>query len=464
MTFASFQLIYGKLFTFYPIKTVFISSIFIFEVGSLICAVAPASGPFIAGRAIAGLGCAGINAGFIIILAACLPLERRPLFVSSYSAMYGVASVVAPLLGGAFTTHLTWRWCFYINLPIGAIAVILAALCLQTSPRSPPENALATSLKVKLAQMDLLGTTVLISGIVCLLLALEWGGAVHPWSSPSLIALLVALGVAILCFVCIQIWKQDRGTVPPRIFKQRSVACSAIYVFSAGGALNICQYFIPAWLQAIKSMTPFESGTLILPTTLGTVVFSLIAGFGVSKSGYYTPFMIVGSALLLVGASVISTWKPSTSNATLIGHQILFGAGAGLGIQQAHTAAQAVLSDVDIPTGVVILIFAQILGGTVWLSVSQNLLTGHLVARLPQVLPGLNVSQILDMGATGFREAVGPELQEAAARVYSDALTRTFLCTVGLAGLAFCASLGMEWQSIRPQEKREGGQGLASGG
>ncbi|KAK3389799.1 major facilitator superfamily domain-containing protein [Podospora didyma] len=253
LTFASFQLIYGKLFTFYPIKTVFISSIAIFEVGSLVCAVAPLSGIFIAGRAIAGLGSAGINAGFIIILATRLPLERRPIFVSSYSAMYGVASVVAQLLGGAFTTHLTWRWCFYINLPIGAAAILLAALCLQAPPLSSSQEAPATSWKTNLAEMDLLGTAILIPGMVCLLLALEWGGSLYSWSSPPLIVLLVVLGVAVVRFVGIQVWKQDKGTMPPRIIRQRSVACSAIYVFSAGGALNVFQYFLPIWFQAIKA-------------------------------------------------------------------------------------------------------------------------------------------------------------------------------------------------------------------
>ncbi|KAK1754787.1 major facilitator superfamily domain-containing protein [Echria macrotheca] len=455
LTFASFQLIYGKLFTFYPIKTVFISSIAIFEAGSLVCAVAPLSRIFIAGRAIAGLGCAGINAGFIIILAACLPLERRPIFVSSYSAMYGVAAVVAPLLGGAFTTHLTWRWCFYINLPIGAGAMILAALCLQTprAPQSPSQEAPppAASWTTNLAEMDLLGTSVLISGMVCLLLALEWGGSVYPWSSAPLIGLLVALGIAAACFVGIQIQKQDKGTVPPRITRQRSVACSAIYVFCAGGALNVFQYFLPIWFQAIRGMTPFASGTRILPTTLGTVVFSFVAGIGVAATGYYTPFMILGGALLAGGAAAVAaTWRPSTSDVTLVCYQIVFGAGAGIGVQQAHTAAQTVLADGDVPTGVVVLIFAQILGGTVWLSVGQNVMVGSLVAglaRLPQL--DLDARQIVNMGATGFREAVAPELRDAAVLVYSDALMRTFFCAAGLGGVAFCASLGMEWRSIR---------------
>ncbi|KAK0731966.1 major facilitator superfamily transporter [Lasiosphaeris hirsuta] len=446
LTFASFRLIFGKLFTFYSIKHVFLWSIFIFEVGSLVCAVAHASPVFIAGRAIAGLGSAGINAGFIIILAASLPLERRPMFVSSYSGMYGIASVVAPLMGGAFTTHLTWRWCFYINLPIGAAAMAATAFCL----RPPSRDEVSATWREKMAQMDLLGTAVLVPGTVCLLLALQWGGSVHAWNSPTLIGLLVTMAVAAVCFIGIQIWKQDQGTVPPRIAKQRSVACSTIYVFCAGGALNLFQYFPPIWFQAIKGMTAFDSGTRILPTTLGTVVFSLVAGFGVSRCGYYTPFMIAGAALLLISTCLTSTWQPSASNATIIGYQIIFGAGAGLGIQQSHTAAQTVLADKDVPTGAVVLIFAQILGGTIWLSAGQNILTSHLLAGLSQVLPDLDIQSILDTGATGLRGAVGPGREDVAILAYNYALTRTFLCAVGLAAAAFVVSLGMEWRSTKP--------------
>lgn len=203
--------------------------------------------------------------------------------------MYGIAAVVPPLMGGAFTTHLTWQWCFLINLPIGAAAMAATAFCL----RLPPRREVITTWRKKMAQMDLLGTTVLVPGIVCLLLALQLGGSVHAWTNATLVCLLAAMDVAAVCSIGIQIWKQDEGTVPPRIIEQRSVACRAIYLFCAGGALNVFQSFLPIWFQAIKGMTPFDSGTRILPMTLGTVVFSLIAGFGASRCGYYTPFMIV---------------------------------------------------------------------------------------------------------------------------------------------------------------------------
>jgi len=189
----------------------------------------------------------------ISILAASLPLERRPIFVSSYSGMYGVAAVAAPLLGGAFTTKSTWRWCFYINLPIGGAAMLAMGLFFH-----PPRNRMASSIawRDRIGQMDLLGTAILISSIVCLLLTLQWGGSVYEWSSMTIIVLLVMAGAGAAAFVAVQVWKQERATVPPRIFKQRSVACSTCYVFCAGGALNVFQYFVKRMLRSVSNACP----------------------------------------------------------------------------------------------------------------------------------------------------------------------------------------------------------------
>ncbi|KAF3479939.1 azole resistance protein 1 [Arthroderma uncinatum] len=381
ITFAAFQLVFGKLFSFYSIKYVFLSSVVIFEVGSLICATALTSSTFIIGRAFAGLGSAGINAGFII----------------------------------AKKTLTTWQQ--------------------------------------KLGQIDILGTSILVPGVVCLLLALQWGGSVYKWNTAPPIALLTAAGVAGLAFIIIQVWKQESATVPPRIIKQRSVACSACYVFHAGGALNVIQYFIPIWFQVIQGVTAFDSGTRILPTTLGTVIFSLIAGIGVAKSGYYTPFMILGATLLLTGASLITTWQVSSSTAQWIGYQLIFSAGAGLGIQQSHTAAQTVLAFADVPVGAVIMIFAQILGGAVWLSVAQNVLTSQLLKGLVNIVPSLDPKLVLDKGATGFRDTVGLEFLDGVLKAYNFALTRTIYCGVALAAAALISSMGMEWRSIKSIKK-----------
>ncbi|KAI1170047.1 azole resistance protein 1 [Nemania sp. FL0916] len=439
MTFAAFQLMFGKFYTFFSIKTVFLISIAIFELGSLVCATAPSSNAFIVGRAFAGLGSAGINAGFIIILAASLPLERRPIFVSSYSGMYGVAAVVAPLLGGAFTTKLTWRWCFYINLPIGGSAILATASFFHT-PSKPDTSPL--TFREMLDQMDIPGTAVLLPSVVILLLVLQWGGTVYPWRSATIISLLVVLGLAVAGFVSLQVWRQDKAIIPPRIIKQRSVLYSSIYVFAAGGVLHLFQYYVSVLVIP-------ESGTRILPLTLGTVIFSLVAGFGVSRMGYYTPFMIFGAALLLVGASLTTRLHPAAPTAEWFVYQLVIGAGAGLGIQQAHTAAQNVLAASDVPTGAVILIFSQIICSTIWLSVGQNVLTSELSHGLQGFVPNLTPETLLSLGATGLRNLSGTEQLGALLTTYNYSLTRVFIVTVGLSTIALVASAGMEWRSVK---------------
>ncbi|KAF2499315.1 MFS general substrate transporter, partial [Lophium mytilinum] len=331
LTTCAFQLIFGKLYTFYSIKWIYLSALFIFELGSLICGVAPNSTALIVGRAIAGLGGAGIFSGAILIVANTVPLIKRPTYMGLIGGMYGIASVAGPLMGGAFTDHLSWRWCFYINLPFGAVTGAFIIFFFQ-APRKGKKDESTFAQQIR--KFDLPGTALFLPGIICLLLALQWGGSKYAWGNGRIIALFVIFAILMAGFVGIQIWKQEEATVPPRVFKNRNVWGSAIFGASLGASFFIMVYYLPIWFQAIKGVSATKSGIMNLPTILGLVIMSMISGGLVTVIGYYTPFMLASTILMTIGAGLLTTFETDTGHAKWIGFQFLFGAGVGLGMQQ----------------------------------------------------------------------------------------------------------------------------------
>jgi MFS family permease len=232
LTTCSTQLLFGKLYTHFNIKVVYLSAIALFELGSLICGAAPTSNALIVGRAIAGLGSAGVFNGGVIIISRTVPLVRRPIYVGIVGAMYGLASVAGPLMGGAFTDHLSWRWCFYINLPIGSITFAGILFFLKT----PEKERAPMALRARILQLDPLGTILFLPAIICLLIALQWGGTRYPWSNGRIIVLLIVFAVLITIFIIVQIYNKENATVPPRIISQRSMAFGSWYIFSVSNS------------------------------------------------------------------------------------------------------------------------------------------------------------------------------------------------------------------------------------
>ncbi|KLU91665.1 major facilitator superfamily transporter [Magnaporthiopsis poae ATCC 64411] len=450
LTTAALQLLFGKFYTFFSIKWIYLIAIGLFELGSLICGVANSSLTLILGRAIAGLGSAGLFSGSLIILAHSVPMATRPLYTGLIGSMYGIASVAGPLLGGVFTDRVTWRWCFYINLPIGAITIVVIALWFEDPKRQGPDASQSPQTwRQRLMHFDPIGTMLFMPAVISLLLALQWGGTEHAWGSGRIVALLVVFGVLIAAWLYVQYRQQDMATVPPRIIGKRTVWSGSLYSFCVGGAFLSAVYFIPIWFQSVKGATAVESGVMNLPMLLAVVIMSIVAGGAVTYWGYYAPFMLLGTLLTSVGFGLISTWTQHTDRPVWIGYQVLAGAGVGLGMQQPLMAVQTVLSIEDVPTGTSVVVFLQTLGGALFVSICHNVFTNRLVENLTIIFPNVDVASVLRSGATNLADALTPELVPVVLGAYSSALTRTFLVSAALSAISIIGSAFIEWESVK---------------
>lgn len=263
LTTCAVTLSFGKIYTFYSTKWVYLIALFIFELGSLICGVAPSSEGLIIGRAVAGMGAAGLFSGAVIIITQMVPLDKRPVYQGILGAMFGIASVIGPLMGGAFTDNLTWRWCFYINLPFGGLTAILIFF-LFDAPEPVQGRAGARD---QISQLDLPSLALFLPAIISLLLALQWGGSRYAWGNGRIIALFVIFGVLILGFVAMQGYRGDKATVPPRLIKNRNILSSACFAFFLVGSLYCIMYYVRGLLPLHASFASLSRTVANLPSS-----------------------------------------------------------------------------------------------------------------------------------------------------------------------------------------------------
>ncbi|MCJ1433903.1 hypothetical protein MMC27_003268 [Xylographa pallens] len=446
LTSCAFMLLLGKIYTFANPKWVYLGSLIVFEIGSAICGAAPSSKAFIVGRAIAGLGNAGLFQGVIVIIVYIVPLHKRPQYMGIMGTVFGVASAIGPVLGGAFTDGPGWRWCFYINLPCGAVVFVLLAIFLRIPSEMLKRDS--TTWREKVTRMDPVGTFFFLPCIICLLLALQWGGVTYSWSNARVVVLLLLAGVLFVAFVVVQRWKGDSATVPGRIFVNRSIIAGAWFSFCGGAAMQILVYFLPIWFQAIKQVSAVKSGIMSLPLVLGLVIMGISAGILTRVIGYYTPWMILSSIITPIGAGLITTFTPQTGSPAWIGYQALFGMGIGLGMQQPSVAAQTVLPRNDVSIGAALMMFSQLLGGTVFISVGNNIFDTRLTQNLVKI-PGIDVGSVVATGATELKNMVPGSLLPQVIVAYNDALRATFYLACALTSCTIFGSLAMEWKSVK---------------
>ncbi|EPQ52861.1 MFS general substrate transporter [Gloeophyllum trabeum ATCC 11539] len=439
------QPFFGRLYGYFSMKLVFIASTAVFEIGSLICALARNSPTFVVGRAIAGIGVAGVYIGVLVIVSVMMPLQRKSLAGGLIGAIYGVGAITGPLIGGALTAEVTWRWCFWLNLPIGAVTLGIISLFLR-EPHCPQTE----SIPRRLMSIDWLGIALLHGSVISLLIALQNGGVRDAWGAGVTIAELVVFGVLLLVFMALQVYLGERATVPVRLFKNRTIFAATTHNFAVGATYFSLAYFLPIYFQAVLGTSALGAGIHTLPLIIATIVSIIATTTAVTFVGYVPPFMIFGSTVASIGTGLIHLLSPTTSTSTgkWIGYQIIAGVGLGTTYQLAYVASQTVLSAADVEVGTAIVVFSQTLGGCLFVSISQSIYQNKFLKNLGSV-PGVDIPAVIAGGMTTFRSTVPenllPQVIVASSRALRDAMTPS----IALACLAFVSSLFIEWKSTR---------------
>uniref|UniRef100_A0A093V9J0 Putative HC-toxin efflux carrier TOXA n=1 Tax=Talaromyces marneffei PM1 TaxID=1077442 RepID=A0A093V9J0_TALMA len=445
LTACSAHLFYTKLYRFYTAKWIYMMALLIFEIGSLVSVVAEVSATLIFGRALAGLGASGVLAGDALMMGQCGRLSR----ISSYFAVYSSGVfVVGPVLGGVLTQYASWRWCFFINLPFALSSCILLLI---SRWETPPNIKTQSTFKQRLPFLDLEGTLLFLPSILCLLLAVQWGGVKFPWSSATVIVLLAVFVVTITGFILIQKYKSESASIQPQMFLNRNVYGGMMASFCLGGSISVVVYYLPLWFQVTKDVSPSDSGVMLLPLVLSMAIASLASSHLVNIIGYCTPFLILASVMMSTGSGLLTTIQESTTLSAWVGYQILFGIGAGSGI---HQTTLAILSSFQksrhIAHGTAMMIFAQTLGAACAIGVAQSVFENKLINSIKAAeLDGVRVQAVLHTGATVIRNVLSGDNLETVLMLYTRAIDQGFYVSVGLAAVSVIGALVMEWNPVQ---------------
>ncbi|RHZ62631.1 hypothetical protein CDV55_106177 [Aspergillus turcosus] len=423
----------GKLYTHFGSKGLFLGFFALFELGSLLCGVSTSSKMLIIGRAVAGMGGAGLINGALTIISCSIPLHKRPAYMGAMMGIGQMGVVIGPLIGGAFTEYTTWRWCFYINLPIGGVVAIL--LFFTRIPDTDKSREISV-LQTIWTKLDLIGFALFAPSTIQLLLALDYGGNQYAWNSATVIGLFCGAGGTFIVFL---IWEYFKGD-------------EAMFFFFA--TLQLVIYYLPIYFQAIKGASPMMSGVDLLPSILSQLVGTLFSGVAVTRMGYYLPFVVASSIITTVGHGMLSTLSPSSSTGKWIGYQIIVGFGRGLGLQMPFVAVQNTLPPSMVSISMSLLTFLQTLGGALFLTFGETTFTNSLRNTIPTYAKGVNSQAIVEAGASNIRAIVtNPNTLAGVLVAYSKSIDRVFYLTIACSGIAFLFAWGMGWKDIRKKQK-----------
>ncbi|KAI8875814.1 MFS general substrate transporter, partial [Backusella circina FSU 941] len=435
LTFDVFQPLFSKFSDIFGRKWILIAGISVFLFGSIISGASTSMIMLIVARAISGIGAAGIFSMVFIIISDIVPLEKRGSYQGIINAVFALASVMGPLIGGSFTEYVTWRWNFYINLPIGAVAMAILLVFLRLpSPKG--------KLNEKMKRIDYFGTLTVLVFSTLFLLAMNFGGQMFPWKSAAVIVPLVLTVVLVIALFFIES-KVAEPMMPPRLFKNRSVACNLAANWFFGMTFCSFIYFLPIYFQVVRGDTAMWSGIRLIPMQMIICVSSTLAGIFISKRGIYRPLLPIGMALTTISTGLLSLFGKDTSWSSIYGFTIIGGAGFGFVFSSAIIALQASSEPKDIAVVTGLGNFVRILGEALGIAISSAVLNSSLSQDLPSIVPEDIATKIID-SSEYVRHGCPPEYVDAVLTIYLDAIRLIWYVMVGMSLVGFVFSLGLK--------------------
>ncbi len=447
--------LWGKLGDQFGRKTLFQASIVIFLIGSALCGQSHSIIELIAFRALQGLGGGGLIVLTQAIIADIVPARERGKYQGAFGAVFGVSSVAGPLLGGFFVDNLSWRWVFYINLPVGAVALVVIAIVL---PRTANREK---------HRIDYLGALLLAATATCLVLLTSWGGSQYPWGSPEIIGL--GVGAVLLG---IGWWLSARRAAEPvlplRLFRNRVFTVASAIGFVAGFALFGSVAFLPLFLQVVRGVSPTISGVYLLPQVIGLLITSVGSGQLISRMGRYKVFPIVGTGLLAVSLYLLSMLSVTTSSLVTNLYFFLFGLSLGLILQVLVIAVQNATDYADLGVATSGATFFRSIGGAFGVAVFGSVFSARLATELAAALSGAHVPP--GFKASGVQanptllRRLPSALHNSVRHAYASSLDRVFLYAVPVALVAFVLSWFLQEVPLRRTASAPDlGEGIGAG-
>lgn len=428
--------IYGKLSDLYGRKPLFVLAIVVFLAGSALCGLAQTMTQLILFRFLQGLGAGGLMTLAQTTIGDLVSPRERGRYQGLFSAVFAVCSVAGPLLGGALTDALSWRWVFYVNLPVGAVALVFIAFGLRR-----PHRAVAH-------RIDYGGALFLSAGTACVLLVLTWGGTAYAWSSPVIVGL--ALGAAVLFALLAGCERRAREPVlPPRLFRDRVFVVSSAVLGLTAMALFSAVVFLPLYFQLVLGASPSHAGLMLAPLMAGVIVSSVVGGRLVSLTGRYKVFPVVGLAVA-TGAYLVLAWAASAGAGAWLMESSLVGLGVGLGLVMPTltVAIQNAVERRDLGVATSASAFFRSLGSAVGVALAGAIMTAELHRLLPAAYTEAAAGgpSLLEEGVQGIARL--PLAQhEAIVAAYRHAIAAAFVAGAVVAALALAAVL---WLPERP--------------